>query len=283
MQGILLVDKPINLTSRDVVNEVSKILNIKKIGHTGTLDPMATGVLVLCVGNYTKLASLLTSLDKEYVATVQLGIQTDTLDITGQILKEEAPKLPEEKLRQTLTKQIGEYLQEVPIYSAVKVKGKKLYEYARNNEAVELPQRKVCIKEIELLAYVPNKSFTFRCLVSKGTYIRSLIRDLTKAMGVLGVMSALRRTKQGEFSIEDTYTLEQIKKQNFTYMKDRLLFKDYFKVEVSNELKQKIENGQILDNIYNQDNIVFMYNNHIIALYQRYDKDKTKIKPYKML
>ena len=188
MQGILLVDKPINLTSRDVVNEVSKILNIKKIGHTGTLDPMATGVLVLCVGNYTKLASLLTSLDKEYVATVQLGIQTDTLDITGQILKEEAPKLPEEKLRQTLTKQIGEYLQEVPIYSAVKVKGKKLYEYARNNEAVELPQRKVCIKEIELLAYVPNKSFTFRCLVSKATYIRSLIRDLTKAMCVLGVM-----------------------------------------------------------------------------------------------
>jgi len=178
MNGVLVINKESSYTSRDVINVLNKKLGTKKMGHTGTLDPIATGVLVVCIGKYTKLVDKITSYDKEYIATIQLGIRTDTLDTTGKVL-EESPILDVDNqvLIHTLESFLGVSLQEVPKYAAVKVNGKKLYEYARNNEEIDLPKRKIEVKEIELLSMV-NDEATFRVVVSKGTYIRSLIRDI---------------------------------------------------------------------------------------------------------
>ena len=214
MNGIVLVNKPANLTSRDVVNLVSKKLNIKKIGHTGTLDPLATGVLVLTVNQATKISELITSYDKEYIAEVVLGIETDTLDITGNILKETKTRFTKKEIEIVLNKMIGFYDQEVPIYSAVKINGKRLYEYARSNEEVLLPKRLVNIKSLELVSdidYIDNKTvFKIKCLVSKGTYIRSLIKDLASNLNTIGTMKNLTRTKQGNFKIEDSVLLSEV-------------------------------------------------------------------------
>ena len=222
MNGVLVVNKEKDYTSRDIVNIISKTLKTKKVGHTGTLDPLATGVLVVTVGEATKISELLTSSFKEYIADIELGIETDTLDITGNILKEETVFKTKEEIENILSSMIGSYDQEVPIYSAVKINGKKLYEYAREKEEVELPKRKVEIKEIELLDYRQKEDkvfFKMRCLVSKGTYIRSLIRDIAMKLNTIGVMTDLIRTKQGKFNIEDAYTLEQIKQGKFHLIK----------------------------------------------------------------
>ena len=150
MNGILVVNKEPNMTSRDVVNILTKFFNTKKIGHTGTLDPIAEGVLVICLGKYTKLCDLLTSKYKEYIATIKLGIKTDTLDITGNVLEEsKVPNITEEQIKEVLNSFLGKSIQETPIYSAVKVTGKKLYEYAREGKSVELPKREIDIKSIE--------------------------------------------------------------------------------------------------------------------------------------
>lgn len=280
----LIVDKPEGYTSRDVVNIIGKKFKTKKVGHTGTLDPLATGVLVVCVNKATKIAELLTSLDKEYIAEFTFGLLTDTLDNTGNILKEESAILKKEDIEESLKQMIGSYEQEVPIYSAVKVNGKKLYEYARNNEEVELPKHKVEIKELELLdiKYENDKTIIkVRCFVSKGTYIRSLGYDIAKKVGSIAIMSSLRRVKQGKFDIKDSYTLEQIENNEYK-MLDILDVQDYNKVEIDEELYKKIINGAIIDNIYNEDVIIFTYNNQVIAIYKTYDKDNKKLKPWKM-
>ena len=280
----LIVDKPEGYTSRDVVNIIGKKFKTKKVGHTGTLDPLATGVLVVCVNKATKIAELLTSLDKEYIAEFTFGLLTDTLDNTGNILKEEVAILKKEDIEKSLKQMIGSYEQEVPIYSAVKVNGKKLYEYARNNEEVELPKHKVDIKELELLDIKHENNKTIikvRCLVSKGTYIRSLGYDIAKKMNSIAIMSSLRRVKQGKFDINDSYTLEQIEQNEYKTL-DILEVLDYNKVEIDEENYNKIINGAIIDNIYNEDVIIFTYNNQVIAIYKTYDKDNKKLKPWKM-
>lgn len=286
MNGILLINKDKGCTSRDVVNEVSKILGTKKIGHTGTLDPMATGVLVLCIGNATKLNEILTSKYKEYEAEVTLGILTDTLDITGNIVKEEIALFNKEQIEVALQKIKGKYVQETPIYSAVKVNGKKLYEYARNGEEVVLPKREVDIKEIELISdikYIDNKTiFKIRCLVSKGTYIRALVNDIAKILGTIGTMSELKRTKQGNFDINDCYHIDDVKKGNYKLISIKECLSDYNKVKVSLELEKRIINGSILDNNYNGEVLFISNSDELLALYQVYEKDNTKIKPWKM-
>lgn len=283
MNGVLVVNKEKDYTSRDIVNIISKTLKTKKVGHTGTLDPLATGVLVVTVGEATKISELLTSSFKEYIADIELGIETDTLDITGNILKEETVFKTKEEIENILSSMIGSYDQEVPIYSAVKINGKKLYEYAREKEKVELPKRKVEVKEIELLNYRQKEDkvfFKMRCLVSKGTYIRSLIRDIATKLNTIGVMTDLIRTKQGKFNIEDAYTLEQIKQEKFHLIKieDAL---DIDIVEVDDYLKKKIQNGSILENRYSKDTVLFKQNT-ALAIYKKYEKDSTKIKPWKM-
>ena len=281
MNEILVINKEKSMTSRDVVNEVCKIFNTKKVGHTGTLDPIAEGVLVVCIGKLTKLVDIITSTEKEYIAEVKLGILTDTLDITGNILKEEYSVIKKEKLIKVLNSFIGEYMQEVPIYSAVKINGKKLYEYARENKDVILPKRKVKIKEIELLEF-NNDSYKFKVLVSKGTYIRSLIKDINDKLGVIGTMKSLVRTRQGYFKIEDSYKLEDIKNGNYKALTINDIALTKKSVIIDEKLYKVIKNGGIIDNIYEDDLVTFIYKDNVIAIYKTYEKDNTKMKPYKM-
>ena len=210
MNGILIINKSLGYTSRDIVNIVSKELGTKKIGHTGTLDPMASGVLVLCVGNALKLCEMLTNHDKEYVAGITLGIETDTLDMDGNILSTGIVDIEKEKIYDVINSFKGSYMQEVPKYSAVKVNGKKLYEYARNNEEVELPINKVKVYELKRISDIKDNKFSIKCKVSKGTYIRSLVRDIGYALGSFATMGSLNRIKQGKFDISTSYTLDDI-------------------------------------------------------------------------
>lgn len=281
MNGILIVDKPINLTSRDVVNRVCKFFNTKKVGHTGTLDPIATGVLVLCIGKATKLVDIITCEDKEYEATVKLGILTDTLDVEGNVIKTSNVSLDKEKLINTLNSFIGTYNQEVPIYSAIKINGKKLYEYARGGQEVTLPKRSVTIKKIELLD-VSSNSYKFRVLVSKGTYIRSLIKDINDKLKIIGVMSDLRRIKQGNFDIKDAVSLDDIENNNYKLLSITDVLADDKCINIDDDFYNKIKNGCIIDNVYNSKIVKFIYKNEVIAIYKEYDKNKTKMKPYKM-
>lgn len=236
---ILNINKEPNMTSRDVVNKVSKILNIKRVGHTGTLDPLATGVLVITVGKYTKLNEDLMSMDKEYITEFRLGILTDTLDITGNVIRESHYEIDEVKLKSALKYFERDYLQEVPLYSAVKVDGMKLYQYARQNKEVTLPSKMVSIKELELIS-INDEIIKVRCKVSKGTYIRSLIRDIGAYLNTDATMVSLIRTKQGMFALEESITLKDLEDGNYKSLK----IEDVLDVLV-------IDNYEEMKNIYN--------------------------------
>ena len=267
MNGLLLLNKDKNMTSRDVINKLNHIFSMKKIGHTGTLDPLATGVMICLFGKYTKLVDLITGYDKEYIAEIKLGIKTDTLDITGNVIETKKVKITNEDILQVFNDFPKEYMQEVPIYSAVKINGKKLYEYARNNKLIELPKRKVNIYNLELISF--NKDIiTFKVKVSKGTYIRSLINDLCEKLNTIGTMNNLIRTKQGNFDIKDSYKLEDILNGNYKFQNIKE-FLDYPVIEIPNELIKKVENGNKVGNIFNiEDNVIFTKNNKDLAIYE---------------
>ena len=275
-QGVLFINKEKNKTSFDIVNEISHLFGIKKVGHTGTLDPIAEGVLIVCLGKATKIVELLTAKDKEYIAEVELGYETDTYDNTGKVLKKKKVEeiLPIEEIIKSYKKT---YLQEVPIYSAVKVNGKKLYEYARNNQKIECPKKEVTIKEIELLE--KNKaSFTIKTLVTKGCYIRSLIHDIGLSLNTYATMTSLIRTKQGNISIKDTNKLEDIRNNNFTIHKIEEVL-DYPKIELDKDNYKKIKNGMKIPNSFNiKDKVIFTYQNKIIGIYE---KDNNILKVWK--
>ena len=281
MNGILLVNKPIDFTSRDVVNKLTKILKTKKVGHTGTLDPIATGVLVVCVGNTTKLCELLTSEHKEYIATIKLGIKTDTLDTTGTIIEEKNYNVTEEQIIKVLNSFLGDSIQTTPIYSAVKVNGKKLYEYAREGIEVELPKRNINISDIELLSY-KNDEIKFKTTVSKGTYIRALIDDICTKLNTVGTMSSLIRTKQGQFTLEQTFTLEDIENGKYELISIEKALSEIETITINEELYNKVKNGSIIPKTFNNDYANLLYNNKIVAIYKTYDKDNTLAKPFKM-
>jgi tRNA pseudouridine55 synthase len=266
MNGILIVNKSEGFTSRDVVNKLSKIFNTKKIGHTGTLDPIAKGVLVVVIGKYTKLCEDLTQTFKEYIATFKLGILTDTLDITGKILDEKDVTVTEEEIRNVIASYKCVYDQEVPIYSSVKINGRKLYEYARNGENVVLPKRKVDIKNIEVIDI--NKDIVkIKCLVSKGTYIRSLIRDIGESLKTHATMTDLIRIKQGIFDISNSYTLEDIENGNYKLINIEdvmdicVVENDTYLKDVTNGVKLKLD----IENKY----ILFKHEGNNIALYKK--------------
>ena len=278
MNGILLVNKEKDYTSRDVVNIISKEFKTKKVGHTGTLDPLATGVLVITIGSATKISELLTATYKEYIAEVTLGIKTDTLDITGNVVEEKPYNVDKEQVINTLNSFIGESIQEVPIYSAVKIKGKKLYEYARNNESVELPKRNIIVNKIELLSF-DNDLITFKVNVSKGTYIRSLIQDICTKLNTVGTMASLVRTKQGKFDIENSYTLEDIKNNNYKFLNVKELF-DYKVIELTDEEYFRVKNGNFINIDLSNQLVILTYQEQDIAIYEINDKIA---KPYIML
>lgn len=281
MNGILLINKPIDFTSRDVVNKLTKILKTKKIGHTGTLDPIATGVLVVCVGNTTKLCELLTSEYKEYIATIRLGIKTDTLDTTGNIIEEKEYNVNEEQIKEVLNSFLGTSIQTTPIYSAVKVNGKKLYEYAREGKEVELPKREINITDIELLSFKDNE-IKFKTTVSKGTYIRALIDDICKKLNTVGTMSSLIRTKQGKFTLEETFTLDDVENGKYELISIEKALSEIETITIDEETYNKVKNGAIIPKEFNNDYANFTYNNKIVAIYKTYDKDSNLAKPFKM-
>lgn len=276
--AIIVVNKPSNYTSRDIVNIVGKTLNTKKIGHTGTLDPLASGVLVLLTGRYTKLADMLTSLNKEYIAEIKLGLKTDTLDITGNILEQQNFNITKQQIINVLSSFIGTYHMEVPLYSAIKINGKKLYEYARNNENIELPTKDVQIYNLELLAF-KDDIIKFKAKVEKGTYIRSLIRDICTSLNTIGTMNSLIRTKQGNFKLEDAFTLEDIKNNKYKSLniKEALNIPTY---ELNAEELKKVLNGNEINIKQNESYLLLTKSKEEIAIYQ---KDNDKYKCYVML
>jgi len=286
MDGILLIDKDKGVTSRDIVNQVIKKFDIKKVGHTGTLDPLATGVLVVCVGKATKLVNLITAKDKEYIASVRLGILTDTLDISGNILKVEKVDISNDLIIKAINNMQKTYMQDVPIYSAVKINGKKLYEYARENINVELPKKEVTIYDISLVSDINRNNnyidFKIKCKVSKGTYIRSLINDLARSLNTIGIMTDLRRIKQGNISVDDCKNILDISPNDLIKPID--ILSDFDVVKVDNTLKKDILNGKIILDKYHKEKVLFIdENNKVLAIYKKYEKENNMLKPDIML
>lgn len=210
MNGLFLVDKPENMTSFGVVARLRRLTG-EKCGHSGTLDPLATGLLPVMVGKSTKLCELFTAGRKGYIGTLRFGLCTDTGDITGQVLGEQEGMPTEEEFRAILPQFLGAIEQRPPAYSAIKVNGVPLYKLARAGKEVEIPTRTVEIHRLELLSFdAEKKEAVLEVECSKGTYIRSLFMDMAEALGYLGTMSALRRTKSGRFSLENAIPLEEL-------------------------------------------------------------------------
>lgn len=286
MNGILIVNKPKNYTSRDIVNIISKKLNTTKVGHTGTLDPIAEGVLVVPIGRALKISELLTSEKKEYIAKVILGYETDMLDITGKEIKRNIPNVDKDKLIEVLNSFIGKYNQEVPMYSAIKVNGRKLYEYARSNIQITPPSKIVEIYSISLLEGPIYKDdtveFTMKCEVSKGTYIRSLIRDIAYKLSTYGTMKELIRTKQGSFLLEDAFTLEDIQKDNYKLLSIKEALPNIKITKIDDKTLKQVKNGMVLDKFFEEEiSLLVDKDGREIAIYK--DIGNGKVKPYKMI
>ena len=287
--GILVVNKPNGMTSRDIVNQANKIFATKKVGHTGTLDPLASGVLVLGIGNGTKIIDLLTNQEKEYIAEAVIGVLTDTLDITGNILRKEKKQISTKQIEETLHSFLGENDQEVPLYSAIHVQGKRLYEYARNQETQNLilPKRRVNILAIKLLEephfdQEGQEHFKFSVKVSKGTYIRSLIRDIGLKLGTDCTMTDLIRTKQGNFTLEQAVILS-LDSPKPKLLKIEEALDEYDRIVVEDNMREKILNGCLLDKSYQTKyGLFFDRNNQLLAIYQDYPKIKGKVKSYRV-
>ena len=266
MDGIIIVNKHKGCTSHDIVYKVKKISN-EKVGHTGTLDPMATGVLPLLIGKGTLCSKYLINHDKIYKATIQLGIETDTLDAEGTIVdtKEVSGEmLNEEYIINILDTFLGKQEQVPPMYSAIKVNGKKLYQYAREGKSIEVQPRNIEIYNIKLLEVnKENKQIKFEVHCSKGTYIRSLCSDISKKLGTIGHMIELQRVQVGEFNISNSVTLEQIQ-NNPTEFENHLItiediFKDKVNINLDNKKLQLFLNGVQL-NTNKEEGIYKIYN-----------------------
>lgn len=237
MDGILVVKKEKNYTSHDIVAIVKKITKTK-VGHTGTLDPMATGVLPLLLGEGTKLSKYLIQHDKIYIATIKLGQKTNTQDAEGKVIEEKNVKsdlLNEENVKTILNNLKGRQVQTPPIYSAIKVNGKKLYEYARKKQEVEIPKREIEIYEMELIGINESeKTITFKVHCSKGTYIRSLCETISEKLETVGYMKELERIKVGSFFENEAVTLEEIKENDGNkefWAKNMITIEEFFKDE----------------------------------------------------
>ena len=245
--GLVLLDKPEGATSFKAVAMLRRIYGEKRIGHTGTLDPMATGVLPVLIGRATRLSELGLNANKRYTASVRLGVTTDTLDITGNILTETKADISDEQLNAALEKFKGEQMQTPPMYSAISKDGVRLYDLARQGIEVEREARKINILEINLLERNGN-DFKIDVLCSKGTYIRSLADDLGKLLGCGATLTALRRTATGGFSIENCATVEQIEKDPLKYLLSaEEAVKHLGKITISEKQKTRFINGGKLD------------------------------------
>ncbi|MED1864189.1 tRNA pseudouridine(55) synthase TruB [Fictibacillus nanhaiensis] len=296
-QGILALKKPAGMTSHDCVAKIRRIFSTKKVGHTGTLDPEVTGVLPICIGRATKVAEYMSDYGKEYIGEVTLGFSTETEDAHGEKVKEKHvdADISFSVVKDILKALTGEIEQVPPMYSAVKVNGKKLYEYARQGMTVERPKRNVTIYELELLAdgdtlHKEDPVFSFRVRCSKGTYVRTLAVEIGERLGYPAHMSSLIRTASGPFSIEDCVTFEQLESGE-TPLEDYLFplekgISHFPKWTVTEDLLFKIKNGSVLEapndlvqspfGVYNEDG-------KCLAIYEIHPSKPGLIKPVKVL
>lgn len=263
MDGILLINKESGMTSHDVVFKLRKILNTKKIGHTGTLDPDATGVLVVLVGKACKILPFLEDTDKEYIAELKLGEATDTEDIWGKVVETKAIT-PIKDFGGLLKSFEGKQKQLPPMISSIKVNGRKLYEYARSGETVERPLRDIEIYETEVL---DMQKYRFRAACSSGTYIRSLCRDLAVKSGNLGCMSSLVRTRVGRFTLDQCVTLDEVSQGNYKLfpIKDALNHLPMIAVENPSD----VLNGKRIRLNCDAEMAVILNNDEVLAVYER--------------
>lgn len=266
MDGVIIVNKPQGVTSHDVVSKLRKILKTRQIGHAGTLDPMATGVLPILVGRATKISKYLMEHDKTYIVTLKLGIKTNTGDITGEIIQTESFHIDTQEVEKIIKTFIGKQKQIPPMYSAIKIKGKKLYEYARNNEVVEVPPRDIEIYNIDLIS-IKNDEIKFEVSCSKGTYVRVLCEDIATKLGTIGTMSALERTQVNNFLLEDANTIQDIESQKINWILIENIFKQNTQIQLTLEQKEKFLNGVLLETDL-EDGLVSVYdeNNKFFAL-----------------
>ena len=292
--GIINVYKEKGFTSFDVVAKLRGILKTKKIGHTGTLDPDAEGVLPVCIGRATKVCDILTDKDKVYEAVMLLGVETDTQDTSGEVLKELPVEVSEEDVKEAILSFVGEYAQVPPMYSALKVNGKKLYELAREGKTVERKARNVQIFSIEILEMdLPRVRMSVHC--SKGTYIRTLCHDVGQKLGCGGCMDKLLRTKVGVFELADTLKLAEIDAlAREGLVEDRIisvdeLFEDYTKVWMKQEFDVVVHNGNRVKKRMFEEKLssnaerlrVYDSEGEFIGIYE-YSEERSDFKPVKM-
>lgn len=302
MDGILNIYKEKDYTSFDVVAIVRKIMKQKKVGHTGTLDPQAEGVLPVCVGKATKISDFIMAETKEYLAQVTLGLTTTTQDHTGEVLERRDVCFDETLIQQAVESFIGEYKQVPPMYSAIKVNGKKLYELARQGKEIEREARPIQIYDIQIKRFLPPNQFEMLVSCSKGTYIRTLCHDIGKKLGCGAIMSGLVRTRSGLFSMENAITLEELKQRSASNQLDEVLIsldeilRDYKKIKTLAKGDSFLHNGGRVYaycfssqcDSYEKDDIVRAYDstNHLIGLHKVcWDEEKKNlcIAPVKML
>lgn len=267
MDGVLLINKPYGMTSHDVVSRLRRILKIRKIGHSGTLDPQATGVLLVLIGKATKALPFLEDSDKEYIAEMKLGMRTISDDVFYPVLETREVKKIDD-FEGLLSQFKGKIAQLPPMISSIKVNGRKLYEYARNNEPVERPLRQVEIYDLEALKPLQEDTYRFRAACSSGTYVRSLCRDLALASGNLGVMTSLIRSKVGRFTLDDCVTLEDVEAGSYTlHTLEEVLG---HLPTVAFEPIQDIYNGKHVRMDLDVDRCVIKDQDTIIAVYERH-------------
>ena len=291
-QGIIVIRKEKGFTSHDVVAKLRGILHMKKIGHTGTLDPDAVGVLPVALGKGTKLVDLITDKEKTYEAVLHLGITTDTQDMSGTVLEEKPVNATEQQVRETIAGFVGEQLQIPPMYSALKINGKKLYELAREGKTVERKARPVCFYQIEVLD-IQLPVVRIRVACSKGTYIRTLCHDIGQKLGCGGCMEQLLRTRVGRFSLEESHTLSEVEQAvadgtvcKWIYPVENVLA-EYPKIQADPYGDRLLQNGNPLsENLVDEqhkEGWVRMYasNGNFTGIFQ-WDEKKKKYYPVKM-
>lgn len=251
--GVLNIDKPQGITSHDVVDVIRKIFPTVKVGHTGTLDPLATGVLPICIGKATKLSDVLTSETKKYKVRMLLGVETDTYDVTGRIVFASVVKKDEIYIKERIKRFIGKQLQKPPIYSAIRVDGKHAYSYAREGKKIDLPPREIEIFSIEnIRVELDKREVEFVVTCTKGTYIRSLVNDIGKKIGCGAIMIELTRLQTGNFKIEESVKLYDFLKLDYEEMLNRIIsidkyYEDRRKVNLDKEMYLKFINGVKFD------------------------------------
>jgi tRNA pseudouridine55 synthase len=279
--GFLNIYKPKGMTSHDVVGRMRRVTKIKQIGHIGTLDPFATGVLPICIGKSTRLIEYLED-DKEYLATVQFGKNTDTYDLDGEVVETFDKKVSEIEVREALKSFEGEISQMPPIYSAIKVNGKKLYDYARAGESVEIKPRTVYISKIELKEFDEvNQVAKVLVACSKGTYIRSIAYDLGQNLGCGAYLSALERTKAGRFLVENTINLDDLTEKDIVCKQliNPLDVLSYPTFELSDSDRQRVSHGMSITNRgFNDSDIVFLLKSGKIYAIGKVEQDKVLVK-----